>query len=204
MRELRYFRFWPEEVRLGGVPCRVSRTGYWATSVRAPGAGPATRPISGLRSRQPVDVTPYGIEALETLRIEAGLLFVFRDYTPGETDPLTLGRGASVALDRGDFCGRDELRAIAADPPGRMVTLVLDGDAVPAYGAAVTVAGEPAGTLTSPCASPTLGRVIGLAILEPRFVREGLALEVDVDGATAEARVASLPLYDPDKRRPRA
>ena len=204
VRELAYFRFWPEEVRVGGVPCRVSRTGYSGELGYELWCRPDDAPDLWLALEAAGDVTPYGIEALETLRIEAGLLFVFRDYTPGETDPLTLGRGSSVVLDRGDFCGRDALRPIAADPPGRMVTLVLDGDVVPAYGAAVTAGGEPAGTLTSPCASPTLGRVIGLAILEPRFAREGLALEVDVDGATAEARVASLPLYDPDKRRPRA
>ena len=42
----------------------------------------------------------------------------------------------------------------------RLVTLVLDGDDVPEYGAAVTKGGAPVGTLTSPCESPTLGKVL--------------------------------------------
>ena len=46
-------------------------------------AGPADdAPDLWLALEAAGDVTPYGIEALETLRIEAGLLFVFRDSTP--------------------------------------------------------------------------------------------------------------------------
>jgi sarcosine oxidase, subunit alpha len=71
---------------------------------------------------------------------------------------------------------------------------------VPEYGTAVTKDGEPAGTLTSPCDSPTLGKVIGLAVLETRFAEPGSRVEV----GSAAATVESLPLYDPDKRRPRA
>jgi len=65
----------------------------------------------------------------------------------------------------------------------------------------VTSAGEPAGTLTSPCESPTLAQVIGLAVLEARFAAQGTRLEVDGAGA---ATVEPLPIYDPEKRRPRA
>jgi aminomethyltransferase len=84
-----------------------------------------------------------------------------------------------------------------------MVTLAVDGTEVPEYGAAVTSAGEPAGTLTSPSESPTLEKVIGLAVLEIRFADEGTRLEVAVGDATAGATVEQLPIFDPDKRRPR-
>lgn len=84
-----------------------------------------------------------------------------------------------------------------------MVTLALDGPEVPEYGAAVTKGGEPAGTLTSPCHSPTLDQVIGLAVLETRFATLGEQVDVAVGGGTAPASVEPLPVYDPDKRRPR-
>jgi glycine cleavage system aminomethyltransferase T len=67
----------------------------------------------------------------------------------------------------------------------------------------VTKEGEPAGTLTSPGESPTLGKVIGLAVLETRFAAAGSRVEVAVGDGTAGATVDSLPIYDPGKRRPR-
>ena len=84
-----------------------------------------------------------------------------------------------------------------------MVTLAVEGPEVPEYGAAVTSAGEPAGTLTSACESPTLEKVIGLAVLETQFAERGARLDVAVAEGTASATVEPLPIYDPDKRRPR-
>ena len=78
-----------------------------------------------------------------------------------------MGLDKVIRLDKGDFCGKAALAADGADPPNRFVTLVVDGD-VPEYGAAVTKDGEQVGTLTSPCESPTLGKVIGLAVLRSR------------------------------------
>ena len=83
------------------------------------------------------------------------------------------------------------------------MTLVVDGSEVPEYGAAVTRDGEPAGTLTSPCQSPTLGKVIGMAVLEIRFAKLAERVEVAIGDSIAAAVVAELPLYDPGKTRPR-
>jgi aminomethyltransferase len=85
-----------------------------------------------------------------------------------------------------------------------MVTLAVDGSDVPEYGAAVTQDGQPAGTLTSPCESPTLGQVIGLAVLETRFAKKGERVEVAVGEGTASATVSDFPIYDPEKTRPRS
>jgi len=85
-----------------------------------------------------------------------------------------------------------------------MVTLVVEGGEVPEYGAAVAVGGLPAGTLTSPCESPTLGEVIGLAVVEARFAEPGTMLEVAVGEGWVGATVGTLPIYDLEKRRPRS
>ncbi len=200
---LRYFRFFPKEVAVGGVPCYVSRTGYsgelgyeifcaperaeelWATLV---GAG----------------AKPYGLAAVETLRIESGLIFIGYDYFQHETDPFDVSLDRVIRLDTGDFVGKAALMETAKHPPRRMVTLVVEGEEVPEYGAAVTKDGEPAGTLTSPCLSPTLGKVIGLAVLDTRFAVRGEKVEVAVGSGRAAATVESLPIYDPEKRRPRS
>ena len=109
-----------------------------------------------------------------------------------------------IRLDKTDFHGKAALAETAKSPPRRMVTLTLEGGDVPEYGAAVTKDGEPAGTLTSPCESPTLGQVIGMAVLETRYASKGEQVEVAVGEGTATATVSDFPVYDPEKTRPRS
>ena len=200
---LGYFRFVPEQVRVGGVPAWISRTGYsgelgYEVFCAPDDAAQLWDALTG------AGAVPYGLAAVETLRIESGLIFIGYDYFQHETSPYDMSLDKVVRLDTGDFNGRAALAAVAANPPRRLVTLVLDGADVPEYGAPVTSDGEPAGTLTSPCESPTLGKVIGLAVVEARFAAPGTRLEVGSGEGTAEATVETLPIYDAQKQRPRS
>jgi aminomethyltransferase len=200
---LRYFRFWPEPVEVGGVPVRISRTGYsgelgFELFCPPDGATALWEAVVGAGAR------PYGLAAVETLRIESGLIFIGYDYFQHETSPFDMSLDALIRFDGPEFNGKAALRAEAVSPPRRLVTLELDGDDVPEYGAAVTCDGAAAGTLTSPCASPTLGRVIGMAVLETVHAAPGTRVEVALGDGTVGATVASLPLYDTAKTRPRA
>jgi glycine cleavage system aminomethyltransferase T len=49
-----------------------------------------------------------------------------------------------------------------------------------------------------------LGKVIGLAVVKTQFAERGARLEVAVGEGTVLATVEPLPIYDPDKRRPRS
>jgi aminomethyltransferase len=203
VRGLGYFRFFPEQVQVGGVPAWVSRTGYSGELgyeiFCAPGDAAALwAALTGGGG------TPYGLAAVETLRIESGLIFIGYDYFQHETNPFDMSLDKVIRLDTGDFNGKQALAETAKSPPRRLVTLALEGEDVPEYGAAVTSGGEPAGTLTSPCASPTLGRVIGLTVLETRFAAPGSRVDVALGDGTVAATVEPLPIYDPEKRRPRA
>jgi aminomethyltransferase len=200
---LGYFRFVPEQIRVGGVPAWVSRTGYsgelgYEIFCAPDNAAQLWDALTG------AGAVPYGLAAVETLRIESGLIFIGYDYFQHETSPYDMSLDKVVRLDTGDFNGRAALAAVAENPPRRLVTLVLDGADVPEYGASVTSDGEPAGTLTSPCESPTLGKVIGLAVVEARFAAPGTRLEVGIGEGTAETTVETLPIYDPKKQRPRS
>ena len=202
VRGLRYFRFFPEQVHVGGVPAWVSRTGYSGELgyeiFCAPEDAPALwAALTG------AGAVPYGLAAVETLRIESGLIFIGYDYFAHETNPYDMSLDKVIRLDGADFNGKKALAETAASPPRRFVTLTVDGTAVPEYGAAVTSNGEPVGTLTSPCESPTLGRVIGLAMLEASVSAPGMRVEVGLGDGTARATVETLPIYDPEKRRPR-
>jgi len=203
VRGLGYFRFFPEQVRVGGVPAWVSRTGYSGELgyeiFCAPGDAP--RLWAALVGE---GALPYGLAAVETLRIESGLIFIGYDYFAHETNPYDMSLDKVIRLETGDFSGKAALVETAASPPRRFVTLAMEGGEVPEYGAAVTSEGGPAGTLTSPCESPTLERVIGLASLEARFASPGARVDVALGDGTVPATVESLPIYDPQKRRPRS
>jgi aminomethyltransferase len=203
VEKLGYFRFFPHQVHVGRVPCWVSRTGYsgelgYEIFTEPDYADELWDTITGAGAK------PYGLAAVETLRIESGLIFIGYDYFQHETDPFDMSLDKVVRLGKGDFQGKNALVETAKAPPRRMVTLALEGSEVPAYGAAVAKDGQPVGTLTSPCESPTLGQVIGMAALETDVARKGEQVEVALGDRTAAATVSDFPIYDPEKTRPRA
>jgi aminomethyltransferase len=200
---LRYFRFFPEQVQVGGVPAWVSRTGYSGEVGYEIFCMPGDA-VALWAALTGAGAVPYGLAAVETLRIESGLIFIGYDYFQHETNPYDMSLDKVIRLDGGDFNGKQALAATATSPPRRLVTLAVEGDAAPEYGAAVTSGGEPAGTLTSPCESPTLGRVIGMAALESRLAEPGTRLEVAVADGTTAVIVEPLPVHDTEKRRPRS
>jgi aminomethyltransferase len=200
---LGYFRFWPHQTHVGRVPCWVSRTGYSGELGYEIFCDPDyAEELWGVLTE--AGAQPYGLAGVETLRIESGLIFIGYDYFQHETDPFDMCLDKVIRLDKGDFHGKAALAETAKSPPRRMVTLVLDDSDVPEYGAAVTKDGGAAGTLTSPCESPTLGKVIGMTVLETRFADKGTEVEVAVGEGIASATVDDFPLYDPEKKRPRS
>jgi aminomethyltransferase len=207
---LRYFRFVTEGVSIGGLPCWLSRTGYSGELgfelYCAPGDATALW-HAVLDAGRPHGLEPIGLSAIETLRIESGLLFPDIDYFPHQTDPYEVRLDNVIKLDKQtDFVGRDALRSIAAEgTPRLLVTLRIEGDDVPEYGAAVTVDGRDVGIVRSPCQSPTFDmEVIAMATVDRALAAEGQRIDVALGDGTVNATVAALPLYDTAKRRPRS
>jgi glycine cleavage system T protein (aminomethyltransferase) len=207
---LRYFRFVGDGVRIGGVPVMLSRTGYSGELGFELYCAPDDAEMlwhAVIEAGQPHGIRPIGLSAIETLRIESGLLFPDIDYFPHQTDPFEVRLDNVVKLDKtGDFVGRDALREIAAGGTSRLLTtLRIDGDEVPEYGAAVTLDGQDVGILRSPCQSPTFDmQVIGMAAIDRALVKDGQRVDVTLGDATVGATVAPFPLYDTEKRRPRS
>jgi len=207
---LRYFRFVPDGVTVGGVPCMLSRTGYsgelgFELYCAADDAPALWRAV--LHAGEPHGLRPIGLSAIETLRIESGLLFPDVDYFPHQTDPFEVRLDNVVKLDKaGEFVGREALRRIAAEgTPRLLTTLRVEGDEPPAYGAAVTVDGEDVGIVRSACQSPTFDlAVIAMAAIDRELDVAGRRLEVALESGTAPATVAAFPLYDTGKTRPRS
>jgi aminomethyltransferase len=209
---LRYFRFIPEPVTIGGVEgCWISRTGYSGElgyEVFCPPQGADALWQALTDEGGALGLRPYGLAAVESLRIESGLIFIGYDYFAGLTSPFHVNLDKVIHLDGADFHGRDALREEAARGiDQRLVTLVVHGEEAPDYGSPVLRGGRGVGRLTSPSAgrSPSVGRIVGLALLEAELAQPGTRVEATLaDGRLVPAVVDRLPIYDPEKRRPRA
>ena len=210
--ELAWFRFTVGRIGSAtGVPVVVSRTGYtgelgyevWCHPEHAPQVWDAV-----FEAGRPLGILPLGLEALDMLRIEAGLIFAGQEFDD-TTDPFEAGIGFTVALrsNTRDFVARAALERRKAHPQRRLAGLELAGNEAAAHGDCVHIGRAQVGTVTSGVKSPLLAKNIALARLDVSCAEIGTELEVGkMDGHQKRipAVVVPFPFYDPKKERPRS
>ena len=184
-------RFAVASVEWNGTPCIVAGTGYTGEDgieIHVPVAGaPALwRAVMG------TGVSPAGLGARDTLRLEAGLPLHGHELGEGIT-PLQAGLGWVVRWDKGDFRGRDALAAERDRGVARKLRgLLVEGRRPPRAGYRVMLQGTAVGEVTSGNFSPMLGHAIALAFLPPD-VADGATVEIDVRGTAVPAVVTKPP-----------
>jgi aminomethyltransferase len=196
---LRYFRFLPAQVQVGGVPVWLSRTGFSGEL----GYELFLRPDHAIELWEAVadaGATPYGMDVIEPIRVEVGMIVTDYDYEPHERSPFDLGLDRFVKFPELNM-GTEALRA--AERPNRFVTVRLEGAELPDYGTPLRARDREIGTLTSPAVSPRFGP-IGLAIVEATSAAPGTAVEAVTADGTVPGTVDVLAIYDPTKERPRS
>ena len=211
LTELKWFRFLIGRIRThDGIPIIVSRTGYtgelgyevWCH----PSDGPAVWDAV-YEAGEPFGIKPLGLEALDMLRIESGLIFAGYEFDD-QVDPFEAGIGFTVALgNEEDFVGREALIERKEHPQRRLVGLELASNETAGHGDPVYVGRQKVGVVTSGTRSPTLKRSIALARNAIQYSDIGTDVEVGkLDGLQKRipARVVRIPFYDPDKTRPRS
>jgi aminomethyltransferase len=189
---LAYYHATPTRYR--GKGCVLSRTGYTGEDgiELMVSADQAVELWEDLLAR---GARPCGLGARDTLRLEAGMPLYGHELDE-DTDPFQAGVGWAVKMDKGDFVGRAALENRRADRTLRQrVGLELEGKRIAREGAAVLSGGKAAGRVTSGTLSPSLGKVIAMAYVEPAVTAVGTPCEVDIRGQATPARVVSLPFY---------
>jgi len=210
LEDLRWFRFTVGRVgTYDGIPIVVSRTGYtgelgyevWCH----PSDGPAVWDAIWEAGAEH-GLTPLGLEALDILRIESGLIFAGYEFDD-QVDPFEAGIGFAVDLDTEEnFVGRDALRERKAHPQRALVGLELDGNETAGHGDDVYVGRRKVGVVTSGTRSPVLKKNIALCRIAVQYADLGTSVEVGkLDGLQKRipASVVRFPFYDPEKKRPR-
>ncbi|MDT0341255.1 glycine cleavage system aminomethyltransferase GcvT [Streptomyces litchfieldiae] len=146
-------------------------------------------------------LVPCGLACRDTLRLEAGMPLYGHELTTATT-PFDAGLGRVVKFDKpGDFVGREALtraaERAAGRPPRTLVGLVAQGRRVPRAGyPVVDAAGAVIGEVTSGAPSPTLGKPIAMAYVDPEHAVPGTeGVRVDIRGSHEPYDVVALPFY---------
>ena len=172
-----------------GVRCLVAGTGYTGERGCELGCDPDDAPTlwDGIVER---GVTPCGLGARDTLRLEACYPLHGNDITPERT-PIEAGLGWACALDK-DFTGVDVLRRQKeAGPAEKLVAFVMDETGIPRQGMAIKEGGE----VTSGSLSPMLNKGIGLGYVRAELAQPETRLTIDVRGRPKAAHVVKKPVY---------
>ncbi|MGV9391351.1 glycine cleavage system aminomethyltransferase GcvT [Streptomyces olivaceus] len=202
---LKYYAGLPGTV--AGVPALIARTGYTGED----GFELFVQPAHAVelwealtRAGEGVGLVPCGLSCRDTLRLEAGMPLYGHELSTALT-PFDAGLGRVVKFEKeGDFVGRAALAEAASQaeqsPPRVLVGLVAEGRRVPRAGYQVVSGGAVVGEVTSGAPSPTLGRPIAMAYVDPAHAAPGTAgIGVDIRGSHEPYEVVALPFYKRQK-----
>ncbi|MDP2182944.1 MAG: glycine cleavage system aminomethyltransferase GcvT [Actinomycetota bacterium] len=185
-------RFAIREAVLDTVPALVARTGYTGEDgvevlCHVSQAAALWRALLSFP-----EVTPCGLGARDTLRLEMGYALYGSDMDRG-VDPISAGLGWVVARDKGEYVGREAIERVREAGPVRKLVGLLVEDGIPRPGFAVLREGEEVGKVASGTFSPTLEKGIATAYVPAELSTPGTRLEVAIRKKTAPATVKRPP-----------
>lgn len=152
----------------------------------------------------PHGMTPFGMRAMMSLRLEKGFGSWMAEYRPDYT-PAETGLDRFVSFKKNDFIGRDAAMAERETPPARrLTTFLVDADD------ADVVAYEPIfdgddviGFCTSGGYAHFSRKSVAIGFLPVGRIVDGAEFEIEILGVRRKAVVHQAPLFDPDASRMR-
>jgi len=151
-------------------------------------------------------IKPMGLDALNTIRIEAGLMAAGSEFTE-DVDAHEAGLGFAVDLNKTDFIGKDALQRNAINPRRVLKGLRFVGHEAPIHGDPVMIGRRQVGVITSAVVSPAHDCAIAMARLSIEHAGNGLEVEtgkLDNHGKRLIASICDIPFVDPTRSRARA
>ena len=140
---------------------------------------------------------PFGTQARDMLRLEAGLPRAGAELTEEIVPPEANLEGKAFSLNKGCYPGQEVVARM--DTYGsvrrRMVGLVLLDPVIPETGAKLFSGEREVGWISSAAHSPSFGCSIALGFPLRDFTTPGTTLTVDIGGQRYDASVRPLPLY---------
>ena len=188
-----YYHFAEGEV--AGEKAIISRTGYTGEDgFELYIANDSAAPI-WMKLMATNQITPAGLGARDTLRLEMGMALYGNDIDDTVT-PLEANLAWLVKLAKGDFVGSAALaEQKKAGVKKRLVGFTMQDRNFPRHGYPVIYNNAPSGIVCSGTMSPSLGIPIGTCYLPIEGAKEGTMFEIDIRGKRVPATVTKPPFY---------
>ena len=141
---------------------------------------------------------PVGMEALNVLRVEAGVPWYGHDVDDTVILP-EVRLEQVVSYNKGCYIGQEVVARVKyrGHVNRALSGLILDGDRVPPAGAAVVAEAKEVGRITSAVRSIALGKPIALGYVRREHFASGSAVAVQDGETLIQARVGELPFVQP-------
>lgn len=142
------------------------------------------------------DVTPAGLGARDTLRLEMGMALYGNEIDDSVT-PYEANLAWLVKLNAKDrFVGREALVSQKmAGVPRKLVGFTLPVRHVPRHGMRVFIHGEQSGVVCSGTVGPSVGLPIGTCYLPTDLAKVGAVFDVEIRGTLVPGTVTALPFW---------
>jgi len=195
--KIRFFRF-SDSIRIQGVSCLVSRTGYTGED----GFEVYLSPDHAMKlwedlleAGKEFGLKPAGLGCRDTLRFEACLPLYGRELTEDIT-PLEADLEHFVKMEKTDFIGKKALAAQKERGLERKIAgFEIKGRGIPRSGYEIRKNGKKAGRVTTGYYSPTLEKNLGLALVDAGIAAPGNTIEVAIRGKSVPGITVETPFY---------
>ena len=190
-----------QTITLAGQECIISHTGYTGelgyelqiSSVEH--ASLVYKKI--LEIGKQYEITPIGLGARDTLRLEKCFLLAGNEFEGGRT-PLEAVMGWAINWDH-EFIGKQSLLNQKDDGTfQRLTCLECNTKGIPRHGSTVEKGGSVVGLVSSGTLSPCLNKGIALAYVDHDVREVGSTLDINIRGRNMEATVVKSPFVKKD------
>jgi aminomethyltransferase len=199
LSEIKYYHFTTGTV--DGVDSIVSRTGYTGEDGFEVYAAPEhaeklwNKILDAGNFGADDGVTPCGLAARNTLRLESGMALYGHEID--ETTTLyEANLGWICKLDKGDFVGREALVQQKAEGVKRkLVGFEVTERGIARDDQGVVIGDQTVGKVTSGSPAPYLKKNIGLAYVPVEYANVAQEIKIDVRGRLVGAQIVKTPFY---------
>ncbi|MCE2435639.1 MAG: glycine cleavage system aminomethyltransferase GcvT [Candidatus Latescibacteria bacterium] len=195
LSEIGFFRI--RKVELVGIPVLIARTGYTGEGLNGfeifTQAEDAAAIWNALIASP--DVSPAGLGARDTLRIEASLPLYGQELDEATT-PLEAGLERFVSQ-AGGFSGADALEKQRADGLQKTLVMIEMIDrGIPRHGYEILdSSGNAIGKVTSGTTAPYLKKNIAMGYVPPNYSEIGTELAIAIRNRALKARIVPQPFF---------
>ena len=195
------------EMEVGLVPaivCRITYTGDLGYEIYVDRRHQVALYEALQAAGQDLGLTPFGMRAMMSLRLEKSFGSWLREFKPDYT-PAETGLDRFISFKKNDFIGRDAaVQARDNPPPRRLCTFVVEAaDADVVADEPIWKDGKVVGFVTSGGYAHFVGKSVALGFVPTDMIAEGAKFEIEILGDMRAATLVTQQLLDPEGARMR-